>query len=193
MEDIEEDDTEKEDSQVRLQVSMAADGHFFRRTCPNCDLDFKTEVEDAQLSWLLAEEVRRQDPDAGLSGTEAAESSLICPYCKNVFSWKESFTEETIEYAKRIVFRDFVLPMLDRTFGDLADQNSRAQRSGGFLSVSVRFTYDRPPRPPRPFHGPEPPDMKIVKFLCCDRKAKVLHGWISVSSCIYCQTLVTLL
>jgi predicted RNA-binding Zn-ribbon protein involved in translation (DUF1610 family) len=193
MDEIEDDDAGESEESISLQVSLSTDkGKFFRRTCPSCGLDFKTEIEEGQLSWLLAEEVRRQLPDFEGSASEASGSSFICPYCGNLFSWKESFTEETIEYAKRIINRDYVLPMLDRTFGNLEDGNSRGARHGGFLSLSVRFEYHRPPRPPRPIHGPEPPDMTIVKFLCCGREAKIRDGWFGVSFCIFCQTPVAI-
>ena len=83
--------------------------------------------------------------------------------------------------------REVVLPMMRNAFSGLDDTGS----SGGF--ISVRFEYSRSMDPPRPFHGPEPPDMKIIKFLCCGKKAKVADNWYLIEGCIFCGTPVILI
>lgn len=189
-----EEEIEESNDSVSLQVSMATDdGDFFRRTCPKCGLDFKTEIDNSQLTWFLAEEVKKQMRESGLSSDQPTEEiqtedKLCCPYCDEMFSWSESFTDEPISYARRIVYRDVVMPTLENFLGNLGDAFKGNGSSGGFLSISVRFEHERESKPPRPFHGPELPDMKIVRFLCCDRKSKILEDWISTIHCIYCQT-----
>jgi hypothetical protein len=66
-------------------------------------------------------------------------------------------TEETINYLKRTVYRDYVVPMINKQFSDLEDSIGRNRGGGGgFLSVSVSFKHEPIPIPPRPIHGPAP-------------------------------------
>ncbi len=102
-------------------------------------------------------------------------------------------TEETIEYLKRFAYRDYALPMINRMFSDMEDSFGGGSHSGGgFLSISVSFKHERSPLPPRPIHGPEPADMKIIDFLCCGKKIKVADRWTDVTTCTYCDTQVNL-
>lgn len=190
-------DEEHDKSTVSLSVSVSADRDLFaRRTCPKCGLDFKILADDNNISWLLNEQIKRQGSGIGISPVEESDSKdeiiFCCPYCESVFDSKESFTEETINYARRITYRDVVLPMINKMFGDLEDSLGGHRSSGGFFSISISFEHNRQAKPPRPFHEPEPADMKIVHFLCCGRKAKIMENWISTKLCIYCRTEIAL-
>jgi hypothetical protein len=60
--------------------------------------------------------------------------------------------------------------------------------SGGMFSISLEFKAGRIPLPPRPIHGPEPPDLTVIDFLCCGRKIKVADTWAGIEACVYCGT-----
>jgi len=195
-----EEQDEKEDSsdnKIQFEVSIATDrDQFLRRTCPSCGRDFKTVIDPADLAWALSAQIKRMGLDIGAvpDGDEAATpNQLICPYCQHSAEANEMHTEETIEYLKRFVYRDYVVPMLNSTFSGLEDSIGGGQSGGGFLSVSVSFKHEPMPIPPRPIHGPEPADMKIVDFLCCEKQIKVADTWVELDECIYCRTRVTLM
>ncbi|MDQ3636094.1 MAG: hypothetical protein M3405_16560 [Acidobacteriota bacterium] len=193
-----DEEIENNDDSVSLSVSTSADRDLFtRRTCPKCGLDFKISASENDIAWLLNEQIKRQGIEGKISSEDdlkEEKNNFCCPYCEEIFDSTESFTEETINYAKRIIYREIVLPMLDKTFGGLSDSiNNNNRSSGGFMSISISFEHNRQPKPPRPFHEPEPADMKIVHFLCCDRKAKIMENWVSIKVCIYCQTEIAII
>lgn len=195
-EDAQEENSENSDGLVSLSVTVSADRDLFtRRSCPKCGLEFKILADDNELSWLLNEQVRRQfDENESPTPSENAEPTLTtefcCPYCESVFDSKKSFTEETMNYARRMVHREIIIPMLNDAFGDLEDSFGGNRSSGGLISIS--FQHNRQIKPPRPFHEPEPADMKIVHFLCCGRKAKIMENWEWTKLCVYCQSKIAL-
>jgi hypothetical protein len=101
-------------------------------------------------------------------------------------------TRETFEYLKRLVYREYMLPQLNKAFSGLEESFGRNRSTGGFLSFSLSFTHNRSPLPARPIHGPEPADMKILSFLCCGKRLKVPEAWWTIDHCPYCKTPVTL-
>lgn len=173
-----------------LSISTDRD-KFLRRTCPSCGRDFKTEIDLADLAWALSPQFQRvgieigpkQDQEAG----EPKKTYLRCPYCRYIAETSEMLTGEMITYIRRHLMREVVLPMMRKAFSGLDDTGS----SGGFMSI--RIEHSKSIDPPRPFHGPEPPDMKIVEFLCCGKKAKVADNWNQVEECIFCGTSVILI
>lgn len=199
-EELGEDEDEDRDSsehEVRfsLQVSSDRDG-FFRRTCPSCDRDFKTELDPADLAWALNTQIQRVSEEVGVSPAEITQEGtpdeLRCPYCRHSAEVSEMHTEETIEYLKMFAYRDYAMPMIDRMLSDFADSFGGRGGGGGLISFSISFEHKCPPTPPCPIHGPEPADMKIINFLCCGKKLKVADRWDDVSVCIFCGTQVTL-
>jgi hypothetical protein len=185
------------DSNVQFNVAISTDrDRFLRRTCPSCGRDFKTSVNPADLAWALMAHSRRMGLEIGAvpDGQETAEpTQLLCPYCQYSADSSEMHTEETINYLKRSVYRDHVIPMLNRQFSDLEDSIGRNRGGGGgFISISVSFKHEPIPIPPRPIHGPEPADMKIVELLCCGERIKIADAWTDVRECIYCRTPVIL-
>jgi hypothetical protein len=101
-------------------------------------------------------------------------------------------TVETVEYLRRLVYREYILPQINSTFAGLEDAFRGGGHGGGFLSISFKFTQTRSPLPVRPIHGPEPADMKIVAFLCCGKRIKVPEAWSAIEGCSYCKTPVRL-
>jgi DNA-directed RNA polymerase subunit RPC12/RpoP len=197
-----EDENEEQDSsdqQVRFNLEISPDrDHFLRRTCPSCGRDFKTEIDPADLAWALNTQIQRVSDEVGVSPAEIAQEgtpdNLRCPYCQHVAEASEVHTEETIEYLKRFAYRDHALPMINKMFSELEDSFGGGNRGGGggFFSISISFKHERSVLPPRPIHGPEPADMKVIEFLCCGKKIKVADRWDDVSICTYCGAQVTL-
>jgi hypothetical protein len=146
-------------------------------------------IDQADLSWLLSEQIKRAGAEIGAvpTGEEGqVETEIHCPYCHHAAKSSEIHTEETVDYIKRFLYREYVIPMLNRTFSDLEDSIGRGHRGGGFISIS--FKHEPITLPPRPIHGPEPGDMKIVHFLCCDTQVKVYDSWDDLTACIYCNS-----
>lgn len=192
------EDQSSTDDKVQFNLSISTDrDHFLRRTCPSCGRDFKTEVDPADLSWALSSQIRRLSLEIGVEPAEIAkpeaQDNLRCPYCQHLAEASEMHTEETVEYLKRFAYRDYALPLIDRMFSELEDSLGSGSRGGGGLfPISVSFKHERSLLPPRPIHGPEPADMKIVDLLCCGRKIKVADKWTDVGVCTYCGTQVNL-
>ena len=192
------EDQRSTNDNVQFNLSVSTDrDHFFRRTCLSCGRDFKTETDPADLAWALSSQIRRVSLEIGVEPCEIAkqdtQDNLRCPYCQHVAEASEMHTEEMIEYLKRFAYRDYALPLIDKMFSELEDSLGSGSRGGGRLfSISVSFKHERSLLPPRPIHGPEPADMKIIDFLCCGKKIKVADKWLDVSVCTFCGTPVNL-
>lgn len=186
------DPDEDRGESVRLGLSISLDrDDFLRRTCPSCGRDFKTEADQADIEWAISSQVRRVGTEIGADLQTEGEPShehLTCPYCHSASEASETLPEEAVNYVRRFAMREILTPMLNRMFGDLED--SIGGGSGGFISVS--FKHTRGTDEPRPIHGPDAPDMKVVEFLCCGKRAKIASEWQYLSRCIYCGTEVTL-
>ena len=170
---------DESDDKLNFRTSLQTDrDHFLRRTCPSCGRDYKTEINEQELAWALAPQFKRMGVELGQDDDDDdaspdAEMSLFCPYCGEGADASDTLTEETLDYIKRLIMREVILPQFHRTFSSL---NSN---SGG-------LKYSRSMLPPRPIHGPDAPDMKIIHFLCCDKRTKVSEGWHGVNACTYC-------
>lgn len=175
-----------------FSLSLSTDrDKFLRRTCPACGMDFKTDVDEADLAWEVAPQFKRMGVEIGEGReTDAAEEKshrLHCPYCGHGSDANETLTEETTSYLHRHILREVVLPMTRQIFSGL---DGLGQRSGGLLSI--RIEHSRSIYPPRPIHGPELPDMTIIEFICCGRKAKIADDWAGVDQCVFCNTPVAI-
>lgn len=186
---MKQDDSENK-SLYNLSISTDRD-RFLRRTCHSCGRDFKTEIDLADLAWALSPQFQRVGIEIGVKRDqeegEPKKTYLHCPYCNHIAETSDMLTEELRAYIHRHLMREVVLPMMRNAFSGLND----TRRSGGF--ISIRVEYSRSIDPPRPLHGPEPPDMKIIEFLCCGKKAKVADNWGHVEKCIFCGTPVILI
>lgn len=182
------------DNHVQFAVSLRPDRDgFLRRSCPACGRDFKTEINTADLQWELAAQCRRMGVDVGEEPNESEPAQLRCPYCAHVAAPSEMHTEETIAYLKRLVHREVVIPRLNRFTSDLEGMFPGGRHSGGLVSISLEFNRSRIALPPRPIHGPEPPDLKVIDFLCCRKKIKVSDAWAGIDACVYCGTTIAVL
>jgi len=177
-----------------VTVSTDRDG-FLRRTCPSCGRDFKTENHQVDLASALTPQIHRIGRELGVlsanTESEEPEDMLCCPYCSHRTEASAMLPEDLFYYFKRLLMRELVIPMLNRTFGELEETFGRSSRSGSLISIHME--YSRGVLPPRPIHGPEPPDMKIVEFLCCGKRIKVAEQWDGIRACTYCATPILLI
>lgn len=197
---LEPDETESaepanEEISFSLTISLDRES-FFRRECPSCGLEFKTEGNPADFAWALEMQLRRVSDEVGVDSAtvvqEKANALLGCPYCSHKAELAEMHTAETTAYLKRVALREYALPKLHDMLEGFADRIGNRRSGGGFISVTISANYDRPPLPPRAIYGPDAPDMMVVHFLCCDKKLKVAEGWTNLSSCPYCETEVAI-
>ena len=170
--------------QFTVAISPDRDG-FLRQTCPSCGRDFKIQIDPANLQWLLSSYYQRAGLEIGAATNgEHAPHSVWCPYCSHEDHSNQMVTEETMLYLKRIVYREYVLPQMNQLMSGLED----SCRGNKYLKI----THSRPVLPVRPIHGPEPPDFKIVTFLCCNKKIKISEHCTDVRVCSFCGTQVVL-
>lgn len=175
---------EADEGLIHLSISISTDGDFLRRTCPACGLDFKTATSPDQFSNILTPAIQRTGMEYGIDmGVEEVGDSgtLTCPYCGSRCSRQDAHTDGTMEYCRRIAFREIVLPRIRQAFSGLRDFDA------GLMSLTV--THSAGTLPPRPIHGPEPSDLAEVVFLCCMERAKLLPGWLGEAYCPSCGTL----
>lgn len=185
----------KDDSnnQIRLNLSLSIDrDRYLRRSCPACGRDFKTEINPVDLAWVVAPQIRRMGLEIGdkpyEQPEETSEDYLYCPYCDHRAEASRMLTEHTVRYLYRYLMREVILPRTNRLFSAFGDVPGR---SSGLISIHIEHT--RSMYPPRPIHGPEPADMKIVEFLCCGKKGKMSDRWYALNVCIFCGTPVALI
>ena len=182
-----------QNSRLSISVSIDKDG-FLRRTCPSCGRDFKTDVKETELAEILAPTFSRLGAEIGDLEIHSADvgddDRLTCPFCGHGTASSEALPEDLLLYIRRILLREIMLPVLDRTFGSLAGELGGSPGRNSFFSV--RFDYSRGMLPARPIHGPEPRDMKTVVLLCCGRRFKVSESWYDIDVCPYCETAIRL-
>jgi hypothetical protein len=171
-----------------LSLSLDRD-NYFRRTCGACGRDFKSKYDESDLAWAISPQIQRLGLEIGGKPGDRDEdiNYFFCPYCGHHAESSDMLSDEVLQYIKRHIIREFVLPMTNKMFSGLENTGSK---KGGFLSIE--FIFDKSIYPPRPIHGPEPADMKIVEFLCCNNRAKVSEKWNLIDRCIFCGTEVTL-
>jgi len=176
---------------VRYAVAISSDRDgFLRRSCASCGRDFKTEINESDLQWALAFQVQRMGLEIGGDTSQPSKETrqhLRCPYCAFEGDDQEMHTDATINYMKRVIYRECMMPKLNQFFSGLEDIFG-GRGSGGL--VSLRFEHNPLPKPVRPIHGPEPPDMDIVEFICCAKKIKVSQGWADIRTCPFCSAQV---
>jgi len=184
-----------EGGRVHFDVLVSTDrDHFFRLTCPSCGRDFKIQIDQSDLQWALGSYCQRVGYDIGLGDSRQRRPDRIrCPYCAYGGESVQMHTEETVAYFRRIIRRELVIPMLNKWASGLEESLGGGGHSGGLFSMSVEVKHSRSVLPVRPMHGPEPPDLKIVTFLCCGKKIKIADGWTDVRVCSYCGTEVALI
>jgi hypothetical protein len=181
-------DSDDDSKTVSLSVSIGTDRDgFLRRECVSCGREFKTEIDASDLTWALAAECERAGLEVGMTAADdELAPRLRCPFCGHDAPGTEMHTPETVDYMKRLVYREYVVPMLNQFTADLEKSFGRRGRSGGLFSISMEFKGSHEISPVRPMHGPESPDMKIIQFLCCGKRIKLPEAWWDVETCPYC-------
>lgn len=181
---------------TRFNLTFSLDrDRFFRRTCPNCGRDFKTQIDEADLVMSLQPAFRQMGLEIGAEQSAEKEDEpkehLYCPYCEYFAESSDMLTQIFVSYLQRYVTREFILPQINKMFSDF-DSKSRSSgsRSKGF-GIEMKLEYSKSVLPPRPISGPEPPDMIIVELLCCNKKIKIIDGY-ALNLCPYCGTNVIL-
>lgn len=202
MAEEDQDENQDQDSaaeQISFSLSISLDREsFFRRACPSCGLDFKTEGNPADFAWALELQLRRVSEEVNVDPATVAEETpketLRCPYCQHVAESSEMHTAETVSYLRRFALREYALPKLHKMLAEFSESITRigSRGGGGIFSISISSNYEHPLLPPRPIYGPDAPDMMIVHFLCCGKKIKISEGWRDMSLCTYCGTQVSL-
>jgi len=196
-EDDQDENQDPTDEQIRFSLTISLDrDSYFRRACPSCGLEFKTESTPADFAWALELQLRRVSDEMGVDPAsvveEAPKAALRCPYCQHAAESSDMHTAETVAFLRRFAMREYALPKLHKMLADFAESMGRGRSGGGgFISVSISVKHERSPLPPRPIYGPDAPDMVTVHFLCCDKKIKVAEGWTDIGSCTYCGTQVS--
>jgi DNA-directed RNA polymerase subunit RPC12/RpoP len=181
------------ENEVQFAISLRPDRDgFLRRNCSACGREFKTEINDADLQWEMASQCRRMGVSIGDESHEEPPQ-IRCPYCAHEDSPSETHTPETVAYLKRLVYREVVIPQLNRFTSQVEDMFPGGGHSGGFISLSLEFNRSRISLPPRPLHGPEPPDFKTIEFLCCGHRIKVADAWNGIDCCSYCGAAIAVL
>jgi DNA-directed RNA polymerase subunit RPC12/RpoP len=182
-----------EDSiRISLTFSVDRDG-FFRRSCPNCGRDFKTQVDEGDLVASLQPAFRQLGLEIGAEQEDETKEYLYCPYCGYYAESSDMLTQTLISYLRRYVMREYVLPRVNKMFSGVADSFRNVSRSSrGPIGFEMKFEHNAALLPPRPISGPEPPDMTMVDLLCCGKRIKVMDGWYDVNLCPYCGTRVLL-
>jgi hypothetical protein len=177
--------------QFHLTFSLDRDG-FFRRSCPSCGRDFKTQVNDADLVTSLEPAFRQMGLKIGAEPSErdTGRECLYCPYCEHHAESGDMLTGTFIAYLRRYAMREYILPVAHKLLSSTADAFTKIGKSSsrGMLRVQATVPYDRLVLPPRPISGPEPPDMMAIELLCCGKKAKIVSGWLNPVLCPYCGT-----
>lgn len=188
-------DSDHSTDYVAFELALTADrDHFFRRTCPSCGLDFKTAIDEADLSTLLAPQVQQIGKEMGAFPSNDVEDHqktidmLSCPYCGNTEREDRMLSEDIERYIVRVLFRQVVLPTINAVFSNLATGDGQIRSQG---PVRIETEYHRSLLPPRPIHGPDPPDMFILDMLCCGKRLKTVGGALPTGRCPYCCSKVT--
>ncbi|WP_103664463.1 hypothetical protein [Gracilimonas amylolytica] len=182
-------DESKSDDKILYNLSLSVDrDNYFRRTCSSCGRDFKTKYDESDLAWTIAPQIQRMGLEIGDSPDTIDErENIFCPYCEHSADTSEMLSEDVSQYIKRHILREFILPMTNKMFSGLENMGTN---KGGFINIET--TYTRSMYPPRPIHGPEQADMKIIEFLCCNKRAKISEKWNLIDRCVFCGTKVTL-
>jgi hypothetical protein len=144
---------------LSVGLPLDEDG-FLRRECPECKHEFKVEVaHDEEKACSL--------------------EKLFCPYCGISATLEHWYTKAQEEYIQNKIAAEVVDPQLDK----LIESFRKLERQGGLIKIKVE-TKRSPRREPR--IGPEPNDMRPVKFTCCDETIKILEDWEDQIHCVIC-------
>lgn len=193
---MEEGSRTNNQDEIRFSMTYSLDrDKFFRRECPNCGRQFKTQADEDALVSSIRPIFREAGLDFGeLDTNDEDPPQLICPYCEQTAPSSEMLTSTFVRYIERYIYREYVYPMIHQILSGFSDKLNRSSRrsSGGLISFEISSDYSRAIPPPRPISGPEPPDMTAVDMLCCGKSIKIMDAWYGLDRCPYCASQVIL-
>lgn len=144
-----------------LHVTLPLDADsFLRRECPECQQEFKVKVT--------------QDEE-----TARPMDKLFCPYCGISATLESWHTKAQAEYIQSRIATEIIDPQLNK----IVEAFRKLERRSGPIQVKVGIKRS-PRRKPR--MDPEPNDMRLVKFTCCDETIKILEDWEDQIYCVVC-------
>jgi hypothetical protein len=189
---------EESNTTFNITVNRDRDG-FLRRTCPLCGRDFKTECSAADTVSILEPHIQRVGAEFGVPLSAEAPGdrkgkdhvTLKCPYCGRESETSDTLTEETLTYLKRFVIREVIAPIAKKLLSAIGDSFGGSRSSDGF--ISFEFRYKRSILSPRPIHGPDPADMKIIDLQCCKKKVKISENWNGMEACPFCKVQIAII
>lgn len=105
----ENQDPSGEHTRFSLTISLDRDS-YFRRACPSCGLEFKTESAPADFAWALELQLRRVSDEVGVDPAavvgESPKETLRCPYCQHLAESSEMQTAETVAFLRRFALHN---------------------------------------------------------------------------------------
>lgn len=179
---------DNDDRTYRIAYDVDSD-RFFRHSCDACGLDFKLATEPTQSLPMLTPPLERRfnvKPVAPHDDIDDEPSQLTCPYCGHTTRQQNMHTAEHMTYGTKLVQREF-LKEVRRLFGSPTGSQATRTLFGDMINAATS------PRSVQPIIGPELPDMRIVRLLCCGKSVKVLSHWLDLVYCPYCSHRAVLL
>lgn len=173
--------------EIRKEIQVDLDkGEYLRSCCPNCGLEFKTNIDPSAISNFFNQACQDSGLDLGDSINSEEPSIMHCPYCGVSNDSGDFFTEETYNYLIQYANREIIYPTIEKFQNNLTEMFGSTRSSKGSMSINV--DTEKNIKPVRPISGPEPPDMKIVFLLCCNEKIKIHEQWENGIFCVQCGT-----
>lgn len=187
----------EESNLVSFHLTYSLDGHFFRRECSRCGLEFKTRATPDQLTHMLSPEVERIYSEAAGVDIETSideQEKLTCPYCENTDETQEFISGEFRNYFLRLANREIVYPIIKEFQDSLSDIFGKSSRgsSRGLISITMEYSPGDNYLPIRPIAGPEVSDMRVIRLLCCGEEVKIHENWVNSIVCPHCSEYVVL-
>ena len=173
---------EPEEPNLSISITIPLDSHScVRSECPNCGLEFKQDMAEHVLHDLLGWTVGRvlHSEGVGEAPQDSPSATTTCPYCAHKASSQDFLHAEHVAYIKRLVFREYVEPMISRMF----ESTFGSMRSNEFIKVTTRSG----PKSVRPILGPEDSGMIRVRCLACSTLFKVSVLWRGSVYCVSCS------
>ncbi len=173
--------SESEAPNLSLSIAVPLDAHTcVRSECPNCGLEFKRDMEEHAIHDVLGWAVGRilQSEGIGDGPDEVPTRTNRCPYCAHEAKSQDFLHPEHVTYIKRLVFRDYVEPMVSKMF----ESTLGSFRNNKYIKV----TTSSGPKRIRPILGPEGSGMVRVRCLACSTLFKLSPAWRGSVHCVNC-------
>lgn len=178
--------TEQDNNIRKYRITFPVDDdRYFRHSCDACGLHFKLAVDPSQFAPILSspfEELFDGSEDVQSEAYDTEQTHLTCPYCGYTGNSQDMHTEELVNYAIALIRREFIERQFRRMFAPFEG----VAPTDGLFSISISATTS--PLSVQPIIGPELPDMKAIRLICCGKSAKILSHWFDIIHCPYCSS-----